>query len=100
MTAAALSQRLKWRGLQKLKFYCQLCEKQMRDQNGFKCHLMAEAHQRNLLIAAEDPAKYISHYSDLFHKDYMALVKRRWPSTRVHCNVVYRVFFLKCRNVG
>ena len=89
MTAQALSQRLKWRGLQKLKFYCQLCEKQMRDQNGFKCHMMSEAHQRNLLIAAEDPAKYINHYSDLFHQDYMALLKRRWGTTRVHCNVVY-----------
>lgn len=89
MTAKALSQRLKWRGLQKLKFYCQLCEKQMRDDNGFKCHMMSESHQRNLLIAADDPAKYISHYSDLFHRDYIALLKRRWGTTRVHCNVVY-----------
>lgn len=89
MSAKALSQRLKWRGLQKLKFYCQLCEKQMRDDNGFKCHMMSEAHQRNLLIAADDPGKYISHYSELFHRDFMALLKRRWGTTRVHCNVVY-----------
>jgi len=89
MSAKALSQRLKWRGLQKLKFYCQLCEKQMRDDNGFKCHMMSEAHQRNLLIAADNPQKYIEEYSQLFHRDYMALLKRRWGTSRVHCNVVY-----------
>jgi len=89
MSAKALSQRLKWRGLQKLKFYCQLCEKQMRDDNGFKCHMMSEAHQRNLLIAAESPEKYVSEYSQLFHRDYMALLQRRFGTQRVHCNVVY-----------
>lgn len=89
MSAKALSQRLKWRGLQKLKFYCQLCEKQMRDDNGMKCHMMSEQHQRNMLIACESPEKYIAEYSQLFHRDYMALLKRRWGTTRVHCNVVY-----------
>ena len=89
MSAKALSQRLKWRGLQKLKYYCQLCERQMRDDNGMKCHMMSEQHQRNMMIMAESPEKYIEEYSELFHRDYIALLKRRWGTTRVHCNVVY-----------
>jgi len=89
LDAKTISQKLKWRGLQKLKFYCQLCEKQMRDDNGFKCHMMSEAHQRNLLIAADNPGKVVSEYSEVFHKDYMALLKRRWGTSRVHCNTVY-----------
>ena len=30
----ALSNKMKSKGLQKLKWYCQLCEKQCRDENG------------------------------------------------------------------
>ena len=32
-----IGKRIKAKGLQKLKFYCQMCEKQCRDANGFKC---------------------------------------------------------------
>ena len=32
----AISNRIKAKGLQKLRWYCQMCEKQCRDENGFK----------------------------------------------------------------
>ena len=37
-----LSNKIKSKGLQKLRWYCQMCEKQCRDENGFKCHTMSE----------------------------------------------------------
>ena len=37
---------IKAAGLQKLRWYCQVCQKQCRDDNGFKCHTMSESHQR------------------------------------------------------
>lgn len=33
-----LDNKMKAKGLQKLKWYCQMCQKQCRDENGFKCH--------------------------------------------------------------
>lgn len=36
--ALQIANRIKAKGLQKLRWYCQLCAKQCRDENGFKCH--------------------------------------------------------------
>ena len=36
LTPKAISNRIKAKGLQKLKWFCQMCEKQCRDENGFK----------------------------------------------------------------
>lgn len=38
------AKKLKASGLQKLKFYCQICSKQCRDANGFKNHLQSKSH--------------------------------------------------------
>ena len=48
--------------------YCQMCEKQCRDENGFKCHTMSESHQRQLLLFGENPENYLSDYSKQFEK--------------------------------
>lgn len=36
LTPKAIANRIKSKGLQKIKWYCQMCEKQCRDENGFK----------------------------------------------------------------
>ena len=33
-----IANRIKAKGLTKLRWYCQLCEKACRDENGYKCH--------------------------------------------------------------
>ena len=38
MSPKAIGNRIKAKGLSKLRWYCQLCSKQCRDENGFKCH--------------------------------------------------------------
>jgi DNA/RNA-binding protein KIN17 len=40
-----LANKMKAKGLQKLRWYCQMCNKQCRDANGFKCHLTSGASQ-------------------------------------------------------
>ena len=32
-------------------------------QNGFKCHILSESHQRQLLLVGENSGKYIANYS-------------------------------------
>lgn len=92
LTPKAIANRIKAKGLQKLRWYCQMCQKQCRDENGFKCHTMSESHQRQLLLFAENPDKYIDSFSEEFLSDYLELLKRRFGKKRVHCNIVYQEY--------
>jgi len=92
LTPKAIGKRIKAKGLQKLKWYCQMCQKQCRDENGFKCHTTSEAHQRQLLLFAENPGRYMDDFSKEFLKDFMYLLKTRFGTRRVHANQVYQEY--------
>lgn len=91
-TPKDLANKMKAKGLQKLRWYCQMCQKQCRDENGFKCHTMSESHQRQLLLFAEDPDKYLDSFSEEFLEGYESLLKRRYGTKRVHANNVYQEY--------
>uniref|UniRef100_A0A0B7A2H7 DNA/RNA-binding protein Kin17 WH-like domain-containing protein n=1 Tax=Arion vulgaris TaxID=1028688 RepID=A0A0B7A2H7_9EUPU len=92
LTPKAIANRIKAKGLQKLRWYCQMCEKQCRDENGFKCHLTSESHQRQLLLFAESPDKHIDEFSQNFETEYLELLRRRFGTKRVHANLVYQEY--------
>jgi len=89
LTPKAISNRIKSKGLQKLRWYCQMCQKQCRDENGFKCHTMSESHQRQLLLFADNPGRFLDGYSKEFEKEFMTLLSRQFGTKRVHANQVY-----------
>ncbi|KAK2964158.1 putative DNA/RNA-binding protein KIN17 [Blattamonas nauphoetae] len=84
-----ISNRMKAKGLQKLRWYCQMCQKQCRDQNGFKCHCESEAHQRQMQVFGQNPHKFMDDYSREFEHSFMTLMRTRFGNSRVHFNVVY-----------
>ncbi|KAG8440038.1 hypothetical protein GDO86_005999 [Hymenochirus boettgeri] len=92
LTPKAIANRIKSKGLQKLRWYCQMCQKQCRDENGFKCHCMSESHQRQLLLASESPQKFMDYFSDEFRTEFLELLKRRFGTKRVHNNIVYNEY--------
>ncbi|KAI8084750.1 domain of Kin17 curved DNA-binding protein-domain-containing protein [Halteromyces radiatus] len=92
MTPKALANRMKAKGLLKLVYYCQACQKQCRDANGFKCHTQSESHQRQMLLVADNPGKYIVNYSDQFKKDFLSILSRRHGTKRVFANAVYQEY--------
>ena len=92
MSAKAVGIRIKAKGLQKLRWYCQPCEKQCRDENGYKCHVMTEGHQRQLLLIAENPEKVIGMHSDTFKELFLKLLKRRFNTRRVLATSVYNEY--------
>ncbi|KAK5722566.1 hypothetical protein LTR15_005797 [Elasticomyces elasticus] len=80
-----LANKMKAKGLQRLRWYCQACEKQCRDENGFKQHTMSEGHVRAMLMVGEDPRKAINDFSNQFKRDFLSLLKtshgeKKWPS--------------------
>uniref|UniRef100_A0A8C6U3J6 DNA/RNA-binding protein KIN17 n=1 Tax=Neogobius melanostomus TaxID=47308 RepID=A0A8C6U3J6_9GOBI len=92
LSPKAISNRIKAKGLQKLRWYCQMCQKQCRDENGFKCHCMSESHQRQLLLASENPSRFMDYFSSEFKSDFVELLRRRFGTKRVHNNVVYNEY--------
>ncbi|XP_056879004.1 DNA/RNA-binding protein KIN17 [Takifugu flavidus] len=92
LSPKAISNRIKSKGLQKLRWYCQMCQKQCRDENGFKCHCMSESHQRQLLLASENPNRFMDHFSQEFKSEFLELLRRRFGTKRVHNNIIYNEY--------
>ena len=109
MSPKAIGNRIKAKGLQKLRWYCQMCEKQCRDENGFKvrgnlhlacsarltwccmqCHCESESHRRQMKLFAENSSTYLDTFSRDFEASFMDILSRRFRSSRVWCNVVYQ----------
>lgn len=91
-TPKYLANKMKAKGLQKLRWYCQMCQKQCRDENGFKCHTMSESHQRQLLLFADNSKRFIDDFSYQFAKGYVEILKRQFGSKRVNANRVYQEY--------
>ncbi|KAL8274227.1 hypothetical protein Esti_001816 [Eimeria stiedai] len=84
-----MSNKIKASGLQKLRWYCQMCQKQCRDENGFKCHRMSEGHQRAMQLFIQKPGQFMDEFSREFEQEFMKLMKTRYCRTRVLANSVY-----------
>ncbi|KAL4868993.1 hypothetical protein BDV12DRAFT_185552 [Aspergillus spectabilis] len=86
----ALGNKLKAKGLGRLRWYCQACERQMRDENGFKCHVQSESHVRQVLLIGEDPKKYIEDYSKQFIQNFLNLLRTTHGEKKTHLNQFYQ----------
>ena len=89
LSPKAINNRIKSKGLQKLRWYCQMCQKQCKDavsffhlffyfikscflQNGFKCHFQSESYQRQLVLAGGNQGVffnflYLGHNTNTTH---------------------------------
>ncbi|ONI24339.1 hypothetical protein PRUPE_2G234600 [Prunus persica] len=92
LTPKAIANRIKAKGLQKLRWYCQMCQKQCRDENGFKCHCMSESHQRQMQIFGENSNRIVDGYSEEFEQSFLDLMKRSHRFSRIAATVVYNEY--------
>ncbi|XP_009611639.1 KIN17-like protein [Nicotiana tabacum] len=92
LTPKAIANRIKAKGLQKLRWYCQMCQKQCRDENGFKCHCMSESHQRQMEIFGQNPNRIVGGYSEEFESLFLEHMKRSHRFSRVAATVVYNEY--------
>ena len=89
-TPKDIANRIKAKGLQKLKFYCQLCQKQCRDENGFKCHLASESHLRQIQVFSQNSTRILDSFSTNFEGAFIETLKRRHGTKKVQANHVYQ----------
>lgn len=92
LTPKAIANRIKAKGLQKLRWYCQMCQKQCRDENGFKCHCMSESHQRQMEVFGQNPNRIVDGYSEEFETEFLEHMKRSHRFSRVAATVVYNEY--------
>ncbi|GLT73652.1 hypothetical protein SLA2020_454950 [Shorea laevis] len=92
LTPKVIANRIKAKGLQKIRWYCQMCQKQCRDENGFKCHCMSESHERQMQIFCQNPDRIGSGYSEEFERNFLDLMKRSHRFSRVAATVVYNEY--------
>ncbi|KAI9888251.1 MAG: hypothetical protein M1814_000810 [Vezdaea aestivalis] len=95
----ALSNKLKSKGLQRLRWYCQACERQMRDENGFKCHTQSESHVRQMLLVGEDPRKFIQDFSNQFQKDFLLQLRTAHGEKTILMNHFYQEYIANKEHV-
>lgn len=90
-TAKYIANKIKAKGLQKLRWYCQVCEKQCRDENGFKCHTQSEAHVRRILnLKGSDKAtEAIENFSRQFKADFLYLLRTSHGEKPIGANKFY-----------
>ncbi|KIM29983.1 hypothetical protein M408DRAFT_328420 [Serendipita vermifera MAFF 305830] len=89
-TPKYLANAMKSKGLQRLRWYCQVCEKQCRDENGFKCHTQSEGHLRQMLVVGESAGRHIQDYSMQFQSEFVSLLSRTCGTQRVKANNIYQ----------
>jgi DNA/RNA-binding protein KIN17 len=85
-----LGKQIKAKGLQKLRFYCQMCEKQCRDANGFKCHLTSDSHLRSMKIFSENSGRILNGNSREFETMFLDTLRMRHSTAKVNANQVYQ----------
>ncbi|KAF6747862.1 zinc finger protein RTS2 [Ephemerocybe angulata] len=91
-TPKFVANKMKSKGLQRLRWYCQVCEKQCRDENGFKCHAASESHLRQMLVVGEHAGSHIAGFSSQFQSEFVAVLSRRFGTKRVLANRVYQEY--------
>ncbi|OGE55067.1 hypothetical protein PENARI_c005G06857 [Penicillium arizonense] len=86
----AISNKMKSKGLGRLRWYCQACEKQCNDQNGFKCHVNSESHTRQMLLIGENSKKHIEEFSRDFLRNFVELLRTTHGEKKIQINHFYQ----------
>ncbi|CAI4036385.1 hypothetical protein SMKI_15G2280 [Saccharomyces mikatae IFO 1815] len=77
------------RGLQKTRYYCQICQRQCKDANGFQSHNKSPSHLRKINQVTVEDAK---RYNEQFEKDFLQLLQQRHGEKWVDANKVYNEY--------
>lgn len=87
-----VANKMKSKGLQRLRWWCEICQKQCRDANGFKCHVQSESHVRQMQVVGEDPRKFINNFSNDFQRDFVSLLRTAHNEKWIGANKFYNEY--------
>ncbi|KAK0739674.1 domain of Kin17 curved DNA-binding protein-domain-containing protein, partial [Apiosordaria backusii] len=90
-----LSNKMKQKGLTRLRWFCQICEKACRDENAFKMHCQSESHTRRALAAGQNIKQVTDDYSRAFQQEFLSLLKTSHGEKEIHANKFYQEVIAK-----
>lgn len=87
---------LKASGLQKLRFYCQICLKQCRDANGFKMHLGSPSHLGRISNLSKDGkgGSVVHEFLGRFEREFLRLLRINHGTKKINANKFYQEYIL------
>lgn len=91
-SAKAIGNAMKARGLTKLRYYCQVCQKANRDEHAYRMHCESESHHRQLTLVGQNAGKVIDDFSQQFQDEFVSLLSRRFGTRRIKANQVYQEY--------
>lgn len=84
------------KGLQKTRFYCQVCSRQCLDENGFKCHVQSAIHVQNLQKQLESHGgsskRVVNDFSSQFMDQFVLLLKKSHGVKMIGANKFYQEY--------
>lgn len=94
------AKQLKASGLQRLRYYCQLCQKQCRDANGFKNHLLSPSHTGRIANLSKDgkAASVVEGFLSQFEREFMRLLRVNHGTKKINANKFYQEYILNDRD--
>jgi DNA/RNA-binding protein KIN17 len=91
-TAKSVSKAIKSKGLGRVRWYCQLCNRQCRDQHGFDSHSTSRRHTERMQLFSDNPEHFVSKYSQQFERGFLEMLRHRWGTHAVEANRVYNEY--------
>ncbi|KAK1760940.1 domain of Kin17 curved DNA-binding protein-domain-containing protein [Echria macrotheca] len=85
-----LSNQMKSKGLTRLRWYCQICERATRDENAFKMHCQSESHTRRALEVGRDFKGAQEGFSREFERNFVQLLRTAHGEKEIHANRFYQ----------
>ncbi|KAK4227631.1 domain of Kin17 curved DNA-binding protein-domain-containing protein [Podospora fimiseda] len=85
-----LANKMKQKGLTRLRWYCQICEKPCRDENGFKMHVQSESHTRRALEVGQNFKGVQDEFSNEFQREFIQQLKTAHGEKEIHANRFYQ----------
>eukprot|EP01114_Cavostelium_apophysatum_P001039 TRINITY_DN10899_c0_g1_i1.p1 TRINITY_DN10899_c0_g1~~TRINITY_DN10899_c0_g1_i1.p1 ORF type:complete len:361 (-),score=79.38 TRINITY_DN10899_c0_g1_i1:23-1105(-) len=89
LTPKQIAKALKARGYGKQHLYCQMCRKQTRDENGFKCHMESEKHLKRMLEFGENQDAYVEKFSKEFEDGMMDIIRTKFRNEKTFITTVH-----------
>lgn len=84
-----ISKKLKYGRLQKLKWYCEICQHQCNNEQSFRQHVQSDKHRVMMSHFRANSNKILMSNSTAFKNTFLDVLRRMFPNREVAANVVY-----------
>ncbi|OHS95129.1 hypothetical protein TRFO_38648 [Tritrichomonas foetus] len=84
-----ISKKSKYGQLQKLKWYCEICQHQCNDEHSFRHHVQCEKHRIMMSHFRANSQSILRQNSHIFECVFMDCLRRQYPNREVSANTVY-----------